>query len=116
MNNIEPPKPPPTVFLKKVGRNLFFGILMILFSLGIGMFGYHHFEKMNLVDAYVNAAMILSGMGPVDTLKTVEGKLFAGSYALFSGIVFLVIVAIIFAPIFHRFFHRLHMEDDSRKK
>lgn len=79
------------------------------------MFGYHHFEKMSWIDAYVNAAMILSGMGPVEALHTSEGKLFAGTYALFSGIVFLVVIAIIFAPVVHRFLHQFHMDEDKKK-
>lgn len=75
------------------------------------MAGYHYFEEMSWVDAYVNAAMILSGMGPISPMQTVGGKLFAGSYALFSGIVFLFIMALIFAPIVHRFLHKFHMEE-----
>ncbi len=68
---------------------------------------------MNLVDAYVNAAMILSGMGPLQPLQTDEGKIFAGTYALFCGILFLVVIAIIFAPIFHRFFHKFLIKDPN---
>jgi hypothetical protein len=75
------------------------------------MIGYHHFEHMDWVDAYVNASMILSGMGPVSVLQTEGGKIFAGSYALFSGIAFLVVIAIIIAPVFHRFMHKFHIED-----
>lgn len=97
---------PIKVFIKHVLRNILFGIAIIAISLGIGMWGYMHFERMSLVSAYENAAMILSGMGPVDTLQTEGGKIFAGSYALFSGIVFLVVIAVIIAPIFHRFFHK----------
>jgi len=100
------------VFVKRMILNFFIGLIVILFSLSLGMAGYAYFEKMNLVDSYENAAMILSGMGPVETIKTVEGKIFAGTYALFSGIVFLVVIAIIFAPIFHRFFHTFLIKDD----
>jgi hypothetical protein len=96
---------PRAVFLKRFVFNFIIGIFIILCSLALGMSGYIYFEKMSLVDAYENAAMILSGMGPVDAVKTVGGKLFAGTYALFSGIIFLVVIAIIFAPIFHRFLH-----------
>jgi hypothetical protein len=85
----------------------------MLFSLGIGMLGYSHFEKMNWVDAYINATMILSGMGPVDVLHTEAGKLFAGTYALFSGIVFLVVIAVIIAPVFHRFMHKFQIKDSE---
>ena len=81
----------------------------------MGMIGYHYFEKMSWIDAYVNAAMILSGMGPVAELKTDTGKIFAGSYALFSGIVFLVVMALILAPALHRFLHKFHIEEGSIK-
>ncbi len=114
MNNNQPQKPlliPVHLFVKKLTRNILIGFAIILFSLGMGMFGYHHLENMNWVDAYVNAAMILSGMGPVTELKTDAGKLFAGSYALFSGIVFLVVIAVIFAPVVHRFFHPFHIDE-----
>lgn len=97
---------PLHAFFKRLARNLFLGVMIIAFSLGIGIFGYMHFEKMDLVSAYENAAMILSGMGPVDSMKTESGKIFAGSYALFSGVVFLVVIAVIIAPVFHRFFHK----------
>jgi len=99
------PLAPRAVFVKRLVLNFVIGVFIVLCSLSLGMAGYMHFEKMSLVDAYENAAMILSGMGPVDTIKTVEGKIFAGTYALFSGVIFLVVIAIIFAPIFHRFFH-----------
>jgi hypothetical protein len=105
------PLVPLRIFVKRIICNLTIGFTIIVFSLGIGMMGYCHFEKMSLVDAYENAAMILSGMGPVNTIETVEGKIFAGTYALFSGIVFLVVIAIIMAPIFHRFFHRFLIKD-----
>ena len=110
-----PPLLPRRQFLKKVTYNALLGFLMMFMSLLIGMIGYHHFEKLDWVDAYVNAAMILSGMGPVNDLKTEGGKIFAGSYALFSGIIFLFIMAIILAPAFHRFFHKLHIEDTIKK-
>lgn len=98
------------VFIKKIIVNFLLGWFIILCSLCLGMSGYMYFEQLNLVDAYENAAMILSGMGPVDTMKTVNGKIFAGTYALFSGVVFLGVIAIIFAPIFHRFFHGMIQE------
>lgn len=106
----QPVIPHPT-FLKRLLRNFIIGFLVTAFSLFIGMLGYSHYEKMGWIDAYVNAAMILSGMGPLGELKTDAGKLFAGTYALFSGIVFLVIVGIIFIPIFHRLFHQFHIDE-----
>ncbi len=83
---------------------------VIVFSLGIGVIGYHITEGLGWIDSILNASMILGGMGPVDVIHTVWGKLFASAYALFSGIIFLVIVGIIFAPIYHRFLHKFHLE------
>lgn len=103
------------LFVRRMVRNLAIGIAIILSSLFLGMSGYHHFEHMSWIDAYVNAAMILSGMGPVGALNSEGGKLFAGTYALFSGIVFLVVIALVFAPIVHRFLHRFHMEEEGKK-
>ncbi len=93
-------------FMMRVIRNLTISSIIVALSLGFGMWGYHHFESMSWIDSYENAAMILSGMGPVDPVKTNEGKIFAGSYALFSGIIFLVVIAITIVPLMHRFFHR----------
>ena len=86
------------------------GVVIILVSLGIGMTGYHVFEKLPWIDAFVNAAMILSGMGPVSELKTTAGKIFAGSYAIFSGLVIVIATGFVLAPIFHRVLHRFHVE------
>ena len=79
-------------------------------GLAIGMAGYAWFEGMSVADAYVNAAMILSGMGPVTELKTTAGKVFAGSYAIFSGLVIVIATGFVLAPIFHRVLHRFHVE------
>ena len=73
------------------------------------MSGYHWLEGLSWLDAFVNAAMILGGMGPVAELHTANGKLFAGIYALFSGMVFLVVAGIVFAPVVHRAMHRFHI-------
>lgn len=103
------------IFAWRFLLNVLIGILMIALCLGVGMWGYHHYENMNWVDAYVNASMILSGMGPVQELKTDAGKIFAGSYALFSGIIFLFFMAMIFAPILHRFYHQFHLKDENEE-
>lgn len=79
-------------------------------SLLIGMVGYHCFEKLPWVDSFANASMILSGMGPLGEMKTTGGKIFAGCYALFSGVAFLTSVGVVFAPIYHRFLHKFHLE------
>jgi hypothetical protein len=88
------------------------GLWLVLAAVGlvIGMAGYAGFEGMSIADAYVNAAMILSGMGPVGELKTTGGKIFAGTYALFSGLVIIVATGFVLAPIFHRVLHRFHVE------
>ncbi len=104
---------PTHIFVRRFLRNLIIGSAVMLFSLGLGMLGYSHFEKMNWVDAYVNASMILSGMGPVDVLHTEGGKLFAGTYALFSGIIFLVVIAVIIAPVFHRVMQKFQIKDSQ---
>src|SRR5215831_4084271 len=79
-------------------------------GLVIGMAGYAAFEGMSLADAYVNAAMILAGMGPMGELKTTAGKVFAGSYAIFSGLLLIIATGFVLAPIFHRILHHFHVE------
>lgn len=86
------------------------GILII--SLGIGVLGYHVLEGLPWLDALLNAAMILGGMGPVNPVVTPGGKLFASFYALFSGMIFLVIFGIIVTPIAHRILHILHLDTE----
>jgi hypothetical protein len=94
-------------------RNFIIGLLLISVALFAGMMGYHYFEGMSWIDSFINASMILSGMGPAATVTTYGGKLFAGLYALFSGLAFLAIVVIVFSPLIHKFFRRVHLE--SRK-
>ena len=100
---------PRPAYIARVVRGVAAGLLMILGSLLIGMVGYHSFEQMAWVDAFSNAAMILSGMGPLAPLHTSAGKLFAGCYALFSGLAFMVILGVIVAPVVHRFLHKFHL-------
>jgi hypothetical protein len=85
-------------------------LIVTALALAIGMAGYAYFESMSLTDAYLNAAMILSGMGPATELKTKAGKIFAGSYAIFSGLVIIIATGFVLAPIFHRVLHRFHVE------
>jgi hypothetical protein len=100
-------------YYKRVARGFALCLLITAFALGVGMVGYHSFESMSWVDAFVNAAMILSGMGPVSPLQTVGGKIFAGFYALFSGLAFITILGIIFLPAIHRFLHKFHMGESK---
>ena len=106
---------PKRKYLRRVAKHGLFGFTIIFVSLAIGIIGYHVLEGLGWIDATVNAAMILGGMGPVNELHTNAGKLFAAAYALFSGIVFLVAVAVLFAPIFHRFLHKFHLDEKSGK-
>ena len=85
-------------------------LVLTVVGLAIGIAGYAGFEHMSFTDAYVNAAMILAGMGPLDELKTTAGKIFAGSYAIFSGLIIVIASGFVLAPIFHRVLHRFHIE------
>lgn len=85
-------------------------------SLLVGMLGYHGFEGMPWIDAFVNAAMLLGGMGPVGELHTYGGKLFAGCYALYCGVVLLLSLGVFFAPVVHRLIHRFHLELDEQEQ
>ena len=110
---------PRRLFYVRMARGATLGLAIILVSLGIGMAGYHFLEHMAWLDAFVNAAMILSAMGPLGPLQTTAGKFFAGCYALFSGLAFITSIGVILAPAFHRFLHRFHLEvqeEDKRRK
>jgi hypothetical protein len=93
-------------------KNFAVASVFIGMSLLVGMAGYHWLERMAWVDAYANAAMILSGMGPLDPPKTDAGKVFAGTYALYSGLAVLVVAAVMLTPVFHRVLHTFHLEQD----
>ncbi|MFN2572788.1 MAG: hypothetical protein ABR537_14455 [Gemmatimonadales bacterium] len=88
-------------------------VAIVLGSLLIGMAGYEHFERLPWRDAFLNAAMLLGGMGPVNAPQTGGGKLFAGLYALYAGLVFIVAAALLGAPVFHRLLHKLHWPVDK---
>jgi hypothetical protein len=106
----EQPLLSPRDFLIRQLIYLLVAFAIIVGSLVLGMFGYHFLEKLSWIDALLNAAMLLGGMGPVNQMHTYVGKLFASFYALYSGIIFLVIVGVIFAPVYHRFLHRFHLQ------
>jgi hypothetical protein len=107
-------KSEPLLPLRKFARRLLghfiVALAAILGSLGIGVAGYHFLGDLPWLDSLLNASMILGGMGPVDAIRTPAAKLFASFYALFSGVVFLVIVGLLIAPIGHRLLHGLHLE------
>ena len=102
-----------SVFIQRVALNGIAGLILLTFSLGIGMAGYHFLEGLSWVDSLLNASMILGGMGPVAPLQTSAGKIFASFYALYSGVVLLAAVGILAAPIFHRFLHHFHLAEDK---
>jgi len=97
-------------FLVRMFIALGIWVFLTLAGLAIGIAGYAEFEGMSFVDAYVNAAMILSGMGPMGELKTTAGKVFAGSYAILSGLIIIIATGFVLAPIFHRILHHFHVE------
>ena len=105
------PLAPPPVFYMRVAGNVALVLSMIAVSLAVGMCGYHGFEHMSWIDAFVNASMILSGMGPLGELHTEAGKLFAGSYALYSGLFLVIAAGLLLAPLLHRFLHNMHLDD-----
>ncbi len=97
-------------FLRRQLRYAGFSLVILASSLGLGTLGYHVFGDLSWTDAFLNASMILTGMGPVDHLDTGAGKIFAAFYALYSGIAFLTFAGVLFAPIYHRFLHKLHLD------
>lgn len=98
-------------FFYRLVAHVFIAFLVVILSLGIGMMGFHIFVHLSWIDSFINSLMLLSGMGPVDIPETYSGKLFAGFYALYSGIIFLVVIGIIMATIFHRLLHKFHWEE-----
>ena len=101
---------PRREFFRRLGWSVAAGAALIAFSLSLGMIGYHTLGGLSWIDAFLNASMILAGMGPVDTVRTAPGKLFAGLYAIFSGVIFLTTCAVLLAPAVHRFLHRTHLD------
>ena len=101
-------------FARRLARNFAAALVLISVSLFGGMVGYRYLEGMAWIDAFANASMILSGMGPLGTLQTWGGKLFAGFYALYSGLALVLATGIVFAPVVHRMLHRFHLDDDKK--
>lgn len=105
---------PLPAFRARLARMAALGFSLIAASLAVGMLGYHYIAGQAWPDSFLNAAMILSGMGPVGDLKSTAAKIFAGSYALYSGLALILIAGIILSPIVHRFLHRFHLESDKK--
>jgi hypothetical protein len=104
---------PPAAFARRVAAYAAVSLGLVVFSLAVGIVGYRTFEGMPYVDAFLNAAMLMGGMGPVGELHTKAGKIFAGCYALYCGLMVIVAVGLLAAPIAHRFLHRFHLEFES---
>jgi hypothetical protein len=101
-------------FIRRMAKSLTAATILAGISLLGGMLGYRYFEGMEWIDAFANASMILSGMGPLTPLQTWGGKLFAGLYALYSGLTLIFATGIILGPLVHRLLHRFHLETDRR--
>jgi len=106
---------PFSLFLKRVIKYFTYTLILIGIALIIGMVGYHFFAELDWINAFYNASMILTGMGPVAEMASIPAKFFSSFYALFSGIVFLTTIAIFFAPIAHRILHKFHLENESQE-
>lgn len=98
-------------FLRRASRHLLIGVLIVAVADSIGTIGYHTAGHLGWIDSFLNASMILSGMGPVDRMSSTAGKLFASFFALFSGIVFIGVMGITLAPWAHRLLHVVHAEE-----
>ena len=100
-------------FARRLATSFGAASALVGLSLLAGMVGYHFLERLDWLDAFLNASMILSGMGPVDRPATAGGKLFAGLYALYSGLAVILAAGILFTPLVHRMLHRFHLEESK---
>lgn len=101
---------PRTQFLTRLAQSGGMALVLVLVSLFVGMLGYHALEHLSWTDAFLNAAMLLGGMGPVNAPITEPGKIFAGLYALYCGLVVIFVAGLLLAPVLHRFLHKFHMQ------
>ena len=99
------------MFVRRACRHVIWAAVVVLCAVGIGTVGYHAVGRLEWVDAFLNASMILSGMGPVDRMETTAAKLFSAIYALFSGLAFIGVSGLLLAPWIHRVIHWVHLDD-----
>lgn len=112
--HISKPVLPHPQFVSRMMRAVLLGLAMIVGSLVMGMAGYRYFfPALDWADAFVNAAMILSGMGPLAIPETTGAKIFSGCYAIYSGLMLVMSAGVVFAPLVHRFLHKLHADEDE---
>ena len=100
-------------FIKRVFIYISLTLILLTFSIAIGIFGYHYLADVGWLDSFHMTAMILTGMGPVHALTNNCAKIFASFYALYSGVAFLTVIAVFLAPVIHRFMHHFHFDDDN---
>ena len=105
-----------SAFIARIMWSASIALGLVILSLAMGAFGYHETLGLPWIDAILNAAMILTGMGPVNQINTTAGKLFATWYALYSGVAFLTMAAVLFAPLVHRFLHKFHLDVEDEDK
>lgn len=103
-------------YLNRLFNSVALAFILICLALLIGILGYHFICNLGWTDSLLNASMILAGMGPVDNIQTNTGKVFASFYAIFSGVAFLSIIAVILAPVMHRFLHKFHLESEEEEE
>lgn len=108
------PPLPRRRFVRRMADHVALAAVLVLVSLLVGMWGYEHYEHLPWRDAFLNTAMLLGGMGPVDPLRTNGGKVFAGIFALYAGVVFLVVAGLFLVPVIHRIAHLFHFEGRPR--
>ena len=113
--NRRQPVIPSAHFAKRVALSIVLAGMIAAVALSIGVVGYHFIAELPWIDAFLDASMILGGMGPVSALKSDAAKLFASAYALFSGLVFISVVAVTLAPIMHRILHKFHIDETDIK-
>lgn len=101
---------PPAAFLRRLASHLAAAFVLLAGSIGVGMAGYMHLEGLAALDAFLDTAMLLGGMGPVHVPATSAGKLFAGLFALYAGLVFIATAALVLGPVVHRVLHRFHLD------
>ncbi len=108
------PPLPPKRFARRMAAHVAVAAGLVGVSLLAGMWGYKHYEHLAWRDAFLNTAMLLGGMGPVDPLRSDGGKVFAGIFALYAGMVFLVVAGLLLVPVIHRIAHLFHFEGEPR--
>jgi len=107
---------PVSVFIRRIALSLITAGVLVLAALFIGIAGYHWIAGFDFVDSLLEASMILGGMGPVNQLTSQSAKVFAAGYALFSGLIFIAVMGIVFSPIVHRMLHTFHIDDNDMEK